>query len=631
MFALVRPHNKGRVMDMMAEELLTTHPDAPAGMDPAHQSILDQATQDQLPLPELLNHAQVWLQAGHKDAAHQLYETWCAHTTSPQKFIAMFNWGTLLGSLSRTSEAIDVYKQALQIKPDFVQAKINLGHQLEVAGQVEAALTSWRESLDILDVQANPDESLRLHALNNLARALETAKRYDESEGYMVRSLQVDPLQPKVIQHYVHIRQKQCEWPVYKPVGAVTPNQLLTATSPLAMLSESDDPAMQLMSARTFVHDRVQPVSARPLAFPKRQRPGPLRVAYLSGDLCLHAVGLLIPELLELHDRSKVEVFGFCWSRDDGTSQRKRLVEAFDHHIRIGQMDDLSAAKLIASCDIDILIDLHGITSGARPDILGYRPARVQLTYLGFPATTAIPAIDYVICDRYVVPPELVPMMSEKPLYMPNCYQISDRKREVGPMPKRSDYDLPDNKFVFCSFNNNFKFTDSMFALWMRVLSAVPDSVLWLLADNPWAKENMLRAADAHGVSRDRLIFAPRVSPADYLARFQLADLFLDTFPYNAGTTANDVLFMGTPILTYSGKTFISRMAGSLLENVGLPDLITTSPQEYERKAIQLGRNPKMIASYKRYLAEHRMSSPLFDIPGFVKDLERNLETIAVL
>lgn len=620
-------------MNMMSADVLSKQDDTLAASgqgstDPALEAYLVRARSEQMTLPELLNTAQGLAQSGQTAAVLALYEAWVTHSTNPNRHIAMFNWGTVLSGASKTQEAIDVYHQALALKPDFVQAKVNLGHQLELLGKTDAALATWQEALVLLDQQPGADQSLRVHTLNNLARLLETLKRYHESEAYMVRSLEIDAQQPKVIQHYVHIRQKQCEWPVYVPVGEVTPNQLITATSPLAMLSASDDPVMQLMSARTFVHDRVKPPSPTPLAFKHKQHQGKLRIGYMSGDLCLHAVGLLIVELLELHNRDRVEVFGFCWSKDDGTSLRKRLIEGFDHHIRIGHLDDLAAAKLIASCDIDILIDLHGITSGARPDILGYRPARVQMTYLGLPATSALPGVDYVICDRFVVPPELVPFMSEKPFYLPNCYQSSDRQRAVGPTPQRSDYDLPEGKFVYCSFNNNFKFTQEMFSLWMRVLHAVPDSVLWLLADNPWAKENMLKTADAHGVARERLIFAPRVTPSDYLARFQLADLFLDTFPYNAGTTANDVLFMGTPLLTYSGKTFISRMAGSLLNNVGLPDLITYSMDEYERKAIQLGRNPKMISSYKRYLAEHRMSSPLFDMPAFVKDFEYALEAL---
>ena len=617
-------------MDRIPPEALATMaaPQNDAQANPV-EAVIGRAQQGQLPLTELLDQAQRWANAGMTQDVLRLYETWCGASNSPSQFVALFNWGTVLGNVGRSQDAVKVYQRALEIKPDFVQARLNLGHQLENQGFAEEGMAQWREVLVLLDKMPNAEPELRLHALNNLARALEVLKRYDESEAYMVQSLQFDPHQPKVIQHYVHIRQKQCEWPVYQPTGNLTTNQMWVSTSPLAMLSSSDEPAMQLLAARTFVHDRVRPYGPV-IASPTRTKPGPLRVGYLSGDLCMHAVGLLIPELLELHDRSKFEVFGFCWSKDDGTAQRARIVKAFDHHVRIGHLDDLTAARLIAGYDIDILIDLQGLTSGARPDILTYRPARVQMTYLGFPGTTGLPGLDYVICDRYVVPPELTHMMSEKPLYVPHCYQISDRKRDVGKTPVRADYNLPDDKFVFCSFNNNFKMTEELFALWMRVLQQVEDSVLWLLADNKWAHENMLKAADAHGVARDRLIFAPRVAPPDYLARFQLADLFLDTFPYNAGTTANDVLFMGTPILTYSGKTFISRMAGSLLENVGLPDLITTNMEDYERKAVQLGRNPKMIATYKRYLAEHRLSSHLFDIPAFVKDLESAFEAVAV-
>jgi predicted O-linked N-acetylglucosamine transferase (SPINDLY family) len=589
-----------------------------------------QAQDGTLSLAQLLDQANRWTAEGQVDAVVALYEAWCASPTAAHRHVVLFNLGTVLSANGRHAQAQAVYEDALRGKPDFVQAKVNLAHQRESQGDLPDAIHHWREALVMLEGMPGEDgRSLRLHTLNSLARVLEVLKRYDESEACMVQSLELDPTQNKVIQHYVHIRQKQCEWPVYQPVGQVTVNQLLMGTSPLAMLSESDDPAMQLLAARTFAHERVKPVVKRPLAFSQRQRGGPLRVAYVSGDLCMHAVGLLVPEMLELHDRSKVEVFGFCWSREDGTAQRARLVKAFDHLIRIGHLSDEAAARLIASCDIDILVDLQGITSGARPDILSYRPARVQITYLGFPATTGLPSIDYVLCDRFVVPPELTPMMTERPLYMPRCYQASDRQRDVGPTPTRADYGLPEDKFIYCSFNNNFKFTDGLFASWMRILHAVDNSVLWLLADNPWAKENMLRMADAHGVSRDRLLFAPRVAPPDYLARFQLADLFLDTFPYNAGTTANDVLWMGTPLLTYSGRTFISRMAGSLLTNVGLPDLVTESPQAYERKAIELGRNPMRVQSYKRYLAEHRKASALFDMPGFVRELEAAYASVA--
>jgi predicted O-linked N-acetylglucosamine transferase (SPINDLY family) len=233
-----------------------------------------------------------------------------------------------------------------------------------------------------------------------------------------------------------------------------------------------------------------------------------------------------------------------------------------------------------------------------------------------------------VIADPFVMPPELLPYMSERPMMVPHCYQVSDRMREAAAAPSRADCGLPDDAFVFCSFNNNFKFTEPVFACWMRVLAQVPRSVLWLLADNEWARENMLRQADAHGITRERLVFAPRVGPRAYMARFKRADLVLDTFPYNAGTTASDALWMGTPILTCAGRTYISRMAGSLLTSVGLPDLVTTSLPEYERLAVQLGREPMRIASYKRYLAEHGRQSRLFDVPALVRDIEAGFERL---
>ena len=240
------------------------------------------------------------------------------------------------------------------------------------------------------------------------------------------------------------------------------------------------------------------------------------------------------------------------------------------------------------------------------------------------------PGVEWIIVDRFVMPPEQLPYSTEKPLYLDRCYQVSDRQREIAPLPTRATYGLPEDAFVFCSFNNNFKFTDAVFDSWMRIVRAVEGSVLWLLADNEWARENMLARAEKLGLTRDRLHFAPRVSPAEYLARFTLADLVLDTFPYNAGTTASDTLWMGTPIVTLSGRSYISRMAGSLLTHIGLPELVTESLADYERLAIRLGNQPQRIASYKRYLAEHGRSSPLFDVPAFVRELEIEFERLAL-
>jgi predicted O-linked N-acetylglucosamine transferase (SPINDLY family) len=450
-------------------------------------------------------------------------------------------------------------------------------------------------------------------------------------------SLSEEPQQFDVIQHWVHIRQKQCAWPAARPFAEVTANRMLVGTSPLAMLSTADDPALQLMAAQRFVHQRVPKPPAVPLHREARAKrlaglvkpDGRLKIAYVSGDLHLHAVGMLTAEVFALHDRSRVEVHAFCWGRDDGSEIRRRIVQNLDHHHRIGGLDDQAAAQLIAQQGIDVVIDLQGLTSGARPGILIQQPAPVQVSWLGFPGTCALPGVDWIVADDFVMPPELEPFHTERPIRLPHCYQVSDRQRVVGPTPRRADHGLPEDAFVYCSFNNNHKMNETMFGAWMRVMSQVPGSVLWLLADNRWAEANLRREAAARGVDPARLVFAPRVSPADYLARFQLADLVLDTFPYNAGTTASDVLWAGVPIMTLSGRSYISRMCGSLLHAVGLPDLVTYTLADYERLAVQIGRTPARAASYRRYLAEEGRRSALFDVPGIVRSLEDALNGIA--
>ncbi len=577
-------------------------------------------------LTELMRCAEVLTQSGQPAAAAALYEAWIAHTVSALQHVACFNWGTVLGALGRHLEAERAYRRALALSADFLQARLNLGHQLEHLGRADEALAQWQTVCDAKGAALE----LRLHALNNMARLHEQERRYDDAEACMRTSLELKAAQSDVLQHYVHLRQKKCAWPVYQQVGAVTQNQLLLGTSALAMLGASDDPALQLLAAQRFVHERVPKPPAMPFHASGARREGRIKVGYLSGDLHMHAVGLLSVELLELHDRERFEVHAFSWSRDDGTPLRQRIRASIEHYHPVAALDDTATARLIAEHGIDVLVDLQGLTNGARPAIVGMRPAPVQVSYLGLPGTCALPGVDWIIADRFVMPPELLPYMTEQPIYVPHCYQVSDRQRQASAPPTRAQYGLPPDAFVFCSFNNSFKFTPELFATWMRVLQQVPGSVLWLLADNDWALANLQRQADAHGIARERLILAPRVAPPDYLARFQLADLMLDTFPYNAGTTANDALWMGLPMITLAGRSYISRMAGSLLHAVGLPDLVTSSFSEYERLAVQLGTNPPRVASYKRYLAEHGRSSRLFDVPALVRDIEAQFERLAL-
>ncbi|NRF70226.1 tetratricopeptide repeat protein [Aquincola sp. S2] len=573
----------------------------------------------------LLDQASALQHSGQNGAAAALYQRWLAANDGPLRHVVLFNLGTLLSTLQRDAEAETTYREALQLQPDFAHALLNLGHVLERRGAHDEALATWQR---VIDTQATPE--LRMHAHNNRGRLFELLRRFPEAEADLVASLTLEPRQFDAIQHYVHLRQKQCKWPAALPFGDVTPHMLMIGTSLLAMMSESDDPALQLLTAQRFVHERCPKPPALPLHKAAPKRSGRIRIGYLSGDLHMHAVGLLMPELLELHDRSKFEVWGFCWTPESQLPQRQRLLAALDQHVRLAGVDDATAAKLIAEAGIDVLVDLQGLTSGARPGILGHRAAPVQVSYLGLPGTSALPGVDWILADRFVIPEHEQRFYSERPIYLPHCYQVSDRRRDVAPTPERATYGLPDDAFVFCSFNNNFKFTLDVFQAWMRILRQVPDSVLWLLADNDTARANMLREADAHGIARERLIFAPRVAPPEYLARFQLADLVLDTFPYNAGTTASDALWMGTPILTLAGRSYISRMAGSLLTAVGLPDLITETLTDYERLAVAIGRTPARAASYKRYLAEHGRQSPLFDLPRLVRDIETEFERLAL-
>lgn len=562
----------------------------------------------------------------HADAA-KLYQLWLSHCTSAADYIVRFNLGVTLSQLERLAEAEKAYRDAVYRKPDFVQAWFNLGAVIERQGRADNALIIWQSMLDHPLVGPQLNRDLYLMVLNSMGRLMEENRQFEAAEAKLRASLEADPEQPKVIQHWVHLRQKQCKWPVFvAPVG-LSAGELLKATSPLAMLSASDDPGLQLATASRFVSERVN--QRVPGLAPKQgYRHERLRIGFLSSDFCLHAVSLLTVELFELIDRERFEVYGFCWSREDGSALRARVKSAMDYFLPIGGMDDGAAAQLIRQQEIDVLIDLQGLTSGARPNILAYRPAPVQVTYLGFPGPTGLPCVDYVIADQYLIPDAEKPFYSETPLYLP-VFQCSDRQRPVAPRPTRKECGLPEGRFVFCCFNNNYKFNEEMFSCWMRILAAVPDSLFWLLADNQWSQQNMYECAKRYGVERERLVFAPRVSPELYLARYTVADLFLDAYPFNGGTTVNDALWMGLPVLTRSGRTFASRMAGSLLTALALPELITDNLQDYEQRAIVLASEREELRALRARLERDKAGSLLFDMPRFVRAFEDGIRQIA--
>ncbi len=593
-----------------------------------YADVVNRVWQRQIEFPQLLHYTDSLAVAGLRGLVAVLYRTWLQrHPGSSYNVFAWFNLGVVLFSDGDLEGAGQAYEQSLALSPGFVQSRFNLGLVRERQGQIDAAIALWKQVQEHADPAQADQRPILISALNNQARVLETRKQFADAYDCLNRSLALEPGQTDVLHHWIFIRAKQCLWPVYDAPAGVDPQLLRDSTSALALLSLSDDPQRQLATARGYA-ERKLPAHLPRLAPAEGYRHEKIRIGYCSSDFCLHPVSMLTVELLELHDRSRFEVYGFCWSPNDGSAMRQRVVNAFDHYIGIHLLTEEASARLIREHEIDILIDLQGQTSGARMQMLAWRPAPVQITYLGLPATTGMACIDYVIADRFLIPEEYAGNYSEKPIYMPDVYQVSDRKRLCAPIPTRKGCGLPAQGTVFCSFNNNYKFTPEVFAAWMNILRRVPDSVLWLLSDNPWAQANLQREAAASGLDPQRLVFAERALPENYLARYALADLFLDTFPFNAGTTANDALWMGLPVLTLSGRSFAARMAGALLTAAGLPELITYDLQAYQDKAVELATTPGACLRLREHLEMERANGVLFDTPRFVRNLERELANL---
>lgn len=581
----------------------------------------------QLDFIPLIEYAAQLERNGLAALAAVLYQTWLQRNATPRDpryHFAAFNLGVILTNEGDLAGARDAYLKAIEHAPGFLPPRINLGLVYERLNQFDDAVACWQWVEQHASADNADERAMLISALNHLGRLLETRKNYFSALAALDKSLTLEPDQPDAIHHWVFLREKQCLWPIYPPNHAVSLDAMQSATSALASLNISDDPAAQLAAARHYVASKI-PSDLPQLAPVTGYKHDRIRLAYCSSDLCTHPVAMLTVELFELHDREKFEIFIFDWSPEDNSELRARVIKAADHFIRIDALSQPDAARLIREHEIDILIDLQGQTSGARTIMLASRPAPVQITWLGLPATTGLPNIDYVLADRYLIPETSEPWYSETPLYLPDVYQPSDRQRQHTPIPTRRDCGLPDEGFVFCCHNNNHKYTPAVFQVWMNILRRVPNSVLWLLADNPWAEANLRREAGFAGIAPERLIFAQRAHPAQFLARFPVADLFLDTFPFNAGTTANDALWMGLPLLTLSGRCFASRMAGALLTAAGLPELIAGDLVEYEEKAVALALAPEQCQALRAHLAAEKEHGVLFDTPRLTRNLEQTL------
>jgi predicted O-linked N-acetylglucosamine transferase (SPINDLY family) len=581
-----------------------------------------------LTLDELIQVADALQKQNKKDEIDKLYGNWLTEADSPYKFVACFNYGVLLASWGRDEEAAAQYRRAIEINPLFAQAKINLGLTLERQAKQAEAIAQWEEVANSQQIRDTVGADMQTLALNHIGRVLEAQRNYAAAEAALAKSLDINGNQKDALHHWFHLRQKQCKWPVVEALPKVSENQIINAMSPLAALAFDDDPAFQMHVADKIVREKFT-FSVPTLSEQKSYGHAKLRIGYLSADLCTHAVGLLLPELFELHDRSRFGIYAYDYSREDGSVVRQRFKNSIENFRSITAVSDRDAALAIREDEIDILIDLHGLSLGTRPAILAQRPAPIQMTYLGYIGTTMMPYLDYVITDRYCFHRDLEKYFSEKPLLIDHCCLPTDRHRTIDPKPTKAEVGLPEDKFIFATFNNSYKLNETMFACWMRILQRLPNSVLWIVDDNPWATENLKAFAVKSGVSEQRLIFTPRVFPSAYLSRMQLIDVFLDNHPYNAGSTASDVLWMGTPMVTMSGKTFVSRMAGSMLFYSGLPELIAHNHKHYEDIAVWLHDHPEHRQRIHQTLLDQRAPGKAFDMNRFTRMLEQRYQSVA--
>jgi predicted O-linked N-acetylglucosamine transferase (SPINDLY family) len=532
---------------------------------------------------------------------------------------AYINLGNAYKKQGELKQAIASYQQVLQLQPDAVDAHINLGIALREQGEVEAAIQAYQKAL-----QLQPDA---VDAHNNLGIALREQGKVEEAIQSYQKALQLQPHHQAALTQYIWARKLLCDWDGLAPfeqtvIAAAQSEQWVTA--PFQLLAVTDDPAVQLAAARSYCSNIIGKYSQ---SFPALWRGqqythDKIRLAYLSADYHEHATAYLMAELFERHERSRFEVFGISFGREDTSPMRQRLVKAFDRFIDVRQMSHLEAAQQIRNLEIDIAIDLKGYTKDCRP-LLAYRPAPIQVNYLGYPGTMGADFIDYILVDPFIVPPDQQPYFTEKLVHLPDCYQVNDSNRIIADYtPSRQECGLPDQGFVFCSFNNSYKITPAFFDIWMRLLQAVPGSVLWLLGKNQSMQDNLRREAHARGVNPDRLIFAPHQKLPEHLARHRLADLFLDNLPCNAHTTASDALWAGLPVLTCAGRSFAARVAGSLLHAIGLPELVTYNLSDYEALALKLATQPDLLRQIKEKLKQNRLSTPLFDCDRFRQHIE---------
>jgi predicted O-linked N-acetylglucosamine transferase (SPINDLY family) len=568
----------------------------------------------------------------------------------PDDVAVLFSRGLVLAELDRIAEALASYDRALAIKPDYVEVLINRGIALTRLGRTTEALESYDRA-----VACNPGYA---EAFNNRGALLADLGRYDAALEDYDRALAIKPDFPgfldnraglfrltgqheraakdysrllelipgdgRALGYKLYANIQICKWDQHDADKKELTRHIMADANilPFTALLLSDSGEAHLRCARNYAR-RKYPAAAKPLWGGERYSHNRIRIAYLSADFHLHATAHLMAELFERHDRERFEVSAWSFGPETGDAMRARLRRAFEHFNDVRDASDDDVAAQLRAAEIDIAVDLKGYSKGCRPAIFARRVAPIQVNYLVYPGTTGADCMDYIIGDAEVIPEGQEALYSEQVVRLPDSYQVNDSKRGIAEhVPDRTEAGLPESGFVFCCFNNNYKITPAVFDVWMRLLKQVEGSVLWLLQDNAAASRNLRQETEVRGVDPGRLVFAPRRPPPDHLARHRLADLFLDTLPCNAHTTASDALWAGLPVLTCRGQHFAGRVAASLLRAIGLPELIVDDLAAYEALAHKLATTPALLAGIKTRLERNRTSYPLFDIDQYRRHLE---------
>jgi predicted O-linked N-acetylglucosamine transferase (SPINDLY family) len=590
-------------------------------------SALREITDGRSSLGDLIGAASALTASGEPRLAEQLYKVWIGfNRTHPQLYVAYFNCSSLQSDAGDLAGAQDSLNRALSLNRDFYPAYINLGGVLERSGASDQALEQWQALIGRLAPVTGAAIEHKLTAIKQIGRVLIDHRRSAGAEAWLRQALEIRPDQRDVLEQFIALRLAQCEWPVIAPWEGMDRATLMSGVSPLSMAAYTDDPLLQLATAKRYLEVAIDETPDAPDADRRDaaidltgRRP---RVGYVSSDLREHAVGYLMAELFEVHDKAEVEVFAYYCGQDPQGDLNGRIRSAVEHWIDINGMDDAAAARQIASDGIDILVDVNGLTRHARTGVFARRPVPIQVNWLGFPGSMGSPYHQYIIADDWIIPPEYEIYYSEGVVRLP-CYQPNDRKRAIiDPPPTRAEVGLPADAFVFCCFNGSQKFTKFTFDRWLEILRRAPNGVLWLLEGEPEINHRLLTYAEANGVARERIIFAPKQVNAHHLARYPLADLFLDTSPYGAHTTASDALWMGVPVLTLSGRGFAARVCASLVRAADLPEMIRERPEDYVDRAVALAADPAEVAALKAKLAASRDTCDLFNMDKLVSSLE---------